>query len=101
MIATPQHGDRGTCSRCFGVIEYVEYALQTSHHEDAEVLDAWWAHHNHPDDDHDADPHPDTYFTANYCRPGGTLLPADERAFSAALDVLAAAPPRRRRWWRR
>lgn len=76
------HGDRSTCARCYGTIEYVQYTQATGSGT-FEVLDAWWAHHNHPGDEHTATP------------------VAEEQQFRAALTVLATCPPPRRRWWRR
>jgi hypothetical protein len=50
---TPVHGTRGTCGICGGDIEYVEATAWNGYEVD--VLDAWWAHRQHPADGHDAE----------------------------------------------
>jgi hypothetical protein len=50
------HGDRATCARCGVGIEYVEYDCWNG--TEKVVLDAWWAHDVHPDDEHEARPAP-------------------------------------------
>lgn len=39
------------CLKCGRRIEYIEYSAGNG-----DVLDAWWAHENHPEDGHDACP---------------------------------------------
>lgn len=77
-----RHGDRSRCARCGGAVEYIEWSQATGTGT-YEVLDAWWAHLQHPVDGHEA------------------VAGVADDAFRLALDVLAAEPPRRRRWWRR
>lgn len=48
------HGDRSECGECGGVVEYI--ACEVNAGGRTEVLDAWWAHDEHPDDGHDAVP---------------------------------------------
>jgi hypothetical protein len=52
--ADPRHGDRGTCADCSGEIKYIEYTAWNGFEYD--ILDAWWAHRQHPADGHDARP---------------------------------------------
>jgi len=56
-VDQPKHGDIGVCAVCGGEIEYVEHQ-QGSGAGEYEVLDAWWSHHTHPADGHDAQPAP-------------------------------------------
>jgi hypothetical protein len=48
--ATPVHGARGTCTHCGIGIQYFVHEDQYGN-----VLDAWWAHDEHPADGHDAE----------------------------------------------
>lgn len=49
----PRHGDAAICKHCGERIEYIEYTANAGwgHYE---VLDAWWSHAKHPQDNHDA-----------------------------------------------
>lgn len=51
----PQHGDSGTCGVCGGEIEFIEETKTSKPGADGvEILNAWWAHRAHPQDNHDA-----------------------------------------------
>jgi hypothetical protein len=53
----PQMNDKATCKHCSGEITWIEYYVTNSLSEEGyDVLDEWWAHTNHPDDDHDGEP---------------------------------------------
>ncbi len=50
----PTHGDRSACIKCGGPIEYIQETGAAM--PEVEVLNAWWAHADHPIDDHEAVP---------------------------------------------
>jgi hypothetical protein len=50
----PEMGDLATCKHCSNEIEYVEYYQWNGFEH--EVLDYWWSHTNHPDNNHDGEP---------------------------------------------
>lgn len=49
-----EHGDRSTCRVCGGAIERIHETAMTA--GEVHTLNEWWAHEQHPDDGHCAQP---------------------------------------------
>lgn len=52
MMREPHHGDSAKCAICKQTIEFYQYAVHNGFEYD--ILDEWWSHTVHPDDNHDA-----------------------------------------------
>ena len=49
----PAQGTVGICALCRGRIRFIEYTQWNG--AEFDVLDSWWAHDQHPADNHDAE----------------------------------------------